>query len=206
MILHDRAFRLFSAAWLYCRRRCRFCCRAVSTQMSCCQAVGKEYRSHIQYLLGGTPVWLWYCPGECKCSNGVRRLETLGHALTGRVNCCYLAICMRPTLRMWNTYSMAVACCVAYTVLPPVTCIPYYFWGNDCWNDIAPQTMKVKSWSKHLKHMLLNFDLCMLCMICMFGLCSDMSLQLPYNPNWLLLLEAVAGLTITSNNQIAHVS
>lgn len=114
MILHDRAFRLFSAAWLYCRRRCRFCCRAVSTQMSCCQAVGKEYRSHIQYLLGGTPVWLWYCPGECKCSNGVCHLETLGHALTGLVTCCYLAICMRPTLRMWNTYSMAVACCVAY--------------------------------------------------------------------------------------------
>jgi len=58
--------------------------------------------------------------GTCKCTSRVCHLEVLGHVLTRHIICCYLAMCMCPTLRIYNTYSRAVAyhmACTPHTVL-----------------------------------------------------------------------------------------
>ena len=77
-----------------------------------CQAVAKLCKDTV-------PASIFYYStalGRCKRTNRVCRVEVVGRALTGHVVCCYLAMHMHPTLA-WNigTYSIAVACCMAYT-------------------------------------------------------------------------------------------
>ena len=49
----------------------------------------------------------------------VHHLEALECTLTGRLICCYLAMCMRPTLGIYITYTYSRGSCVPYALYSP---------------------------------------------------------------------------------------
>lgn len=81
--------------------------------------------NHIQCMY--LPSNSCYCiPGDIKHTSRVH-CPVLGCMLTRHIICFFLAVCVHPML---GTYSVAVACCIAYTALNLGGCTPRVHYYN----------------------------------------------------------------------------
>lgn len=78
--------------------------------ISRCQSVAKFCKCYKSHTV--TVQCFNTAPETCKYTSTVCHFEALGCVLTGCIICCYLEMCMHPTLVVYHTLCLAVTCCM----------------------------------------------------------------------------------------------